>query len=355
MDWILFLGIAFIVVILATLVVFLVRGIKQGFLKTVINFGISLGGLVASFFLAKPVLWIFDRFYKFSMTFFDKFMNAFAKIPLMNQFVNGSNLHSQIVLFENTDVVMSPWLKSFLLKIFNNTRLYAGETTTLATIGANALSYILMSILVALSLFATIKIVIDMVVLKIDKIKSTGKPLSKLGGAFFGLSNAVIFVFIGISIVSVLPFGADDITVSKAIEKTVVMQPVFNISQNITTNYYANNIDWMEQNKNFTHIDEALIATYFDKTTTDEDRYVVAINIIDTNRLTETVYDKWADLTVATNFKYIFANDSLWIFDNSNMFVMSAKVSQKDKAIEYHKQIDNGDETYTNYYAWLRQ
>ena len=355
MDWILFLGVSFIAVILVTLIVFLVRGIKKGFLQTAINFGVSFGALIASFFLAKPVLWLFDRFYKFSMTFFDRFMSAFVKIPLMNQIVDSSSLQAQVQTFQSTDVVMSPWLKDFLIKIFNNTKLYVGETTTLATIGANALSYILMSILVMLSLFVTIKIVVNMLVTKIGKIKSTGKVASKLGGMAFGIANALIYIFIGIAIISVAPFGADDITVSSAVEKTKLLEPAFNISQNITTNYYATKIDWTSQNKGFTKLENNLISTYIDKNAESQERYVVTIDILYSNQLTETTYDKLLDTTKVKNLKYVFANDKIWIFDSDNMFVLSAVLSKKDKAIVYKKQIDNGDDTTTNYYAVLRQ
>lgn len=354
MDISLILGIVFVVAVFVTLVVFLVKGIKQGFLKTVIDFGISLASLAIAVFSAKPLLWLFDRFYKFSATFFDRFMLAFVKIPMMNQAVDSSTLGAQIATFESTEVTMSPWLKSFLIKIFNNTQLYEGETTTLATIGSNALSYILMLVLIILTFFITLKIVIYMLVPKIEDIKSTKKPISKLGGAFFGIANAVIFIFVGMAFFAVLPLGADDTTISDSIEKTVVIQPAFDFSQNIATNYFSGNINWTSQNKGFTTLQEDLVASYMSKSNEKDEEYIVTITLSNTLQITEKIYSKITyNYVVNTQSRYIFANNKLWIFDDANSFVKTINVYAKAKAVLYENQIDNGDETFTHYKSFL--
>ena len=77
MDWILVIGIAMIVAVAVTLIVFLVRGVKKGFLSTIINLGISVASFVVSFLLAKPILFLCDKIYIFSTKYFDKFEYAF--------------------------------------------------------------------------------------------------------------------------------------------------------------------------------------------------------------------------------------------------------------------------------------
>ena len=78
MDWIFALGIAFIVAFFAVIIFYFIKGIKGGFLNTLIDFGSTAVSLIISFFSAKFVLKLFDKIYAFSMSYFDKFATAFS-------------------------------------------------------------------------------------------------------------------------------------------------------------------------------------------------------------------------------------------------------------------------------------
>lgn len=355
MDWILVIGIAMIVAVAVTLIVFLVRGVKKGFLSTVINFGISVASFVVSFLLAKPILWLFDKIYKFSMTYFDKFALAFSKIPVMNELIhNQGELNAQIAKFQSTDVVMSPWIKDFLVKIFNNTSLESTYATTLGTIAANAMSYIIMMLLVTLSLFMTIKIVIYMFASKLDKIKRKGKALSKLGGALFGMLHGAFFVLIAIALVSVTPLGTDDKTISDSVERTKVLTPMFSVSQTLTTNYYSTKVNWTEQNNNFTKLNSAMYATFTNSKPGKEHRYIVKIKIDYNNQLKETITEvETSSVLPVKEYSYVYANGKLWVFEKITesgedkwVFVMTIGVDSKNKTIHYEKMMPD-EENYS--------
>ena len=281
------------------------------------------------------------------MSYYDKFATAFSKIPLMNELIDSSTFQTQITKFKQADVIMSSWLKGFLLKIFENTRLYEGETTNLATIGANAMSYILVIMVVVMTMFMVLNIVAGRLVKKYVKIKQQDNFKSKFGGFVFGTLTGLVYVIIYMAIISAAPIGADNTTIPDAIKRTVILEKPFEFSQTITIDYFATKIDWTSQNQNFTGLSDVMLTTY--KSQTEDAEYRAEVEIFFDNRIRERIYDQLNNVVMSNQCYYIYANGKLWEYkydENSNfVLVATRKLSKKSKALVYETEFEYAGET----------
>ena len=337
------IGIISIVISLGILLVFVFLNIKKGGKLSAINFIELLIAFVLAIFLAKPMLALFDKIFSFSMVFFNMFMLNLGQIDSFNSVVTIENYGTSIENFKNSSVGISSTLKSFFVKVFENTEPSLEGTTTLGAIASRSLSYILSLFLITLILFAVIFALVKVLsnfLEKKFKFKKSENKLKILGG-IIGFFKGFAFTIILLITLSTIPiFGISIDYIGAGFQTTKIFEAPYQFLVNTEQDMYVNSINFNNVNKLcFGSNDEVEKGNYrndIDSTT----QFSIDFIINNTYILMETKNLTTNSITSDLFDYYIFLNNTIYLYQ-SNKLTMSLPYNTKNSTIKYKATIDD--------------
>lgn len=340
-------GIISIVFLLVIVIITIITNLKLKKFTIISNSIFFLIAFLIAIFLCKPILSLFDKMFSFSTIFFNIFMLQLGQIDSLNVKVTMLNYTTAVNNFRDASVGISDTLKSFLLKVFENTTPPSDNPTTLGAIGAMSISYMFAIFIVALILFvvsfALIKVFIKFISKKI-KTKSKNSSAKVLGGLIGTLKGIIICLLVLVSFSTLPVFGISTDYLANGFESTKIMSPVYNFVVNTEQNLYESSIDFNDVSKKIYQSKEGLdYAIYQNDISGAEHRVNVellsnsaVVNLLNLNTLENENYI----------CDYIYTNNTLYLYNEAKLkFVM--QYSEKDKTIKYKTLSFNKNVIYT--------
>lgn len=202
------------VVFVAAMILF---GIKKGFIKMIIDFMSSIVAFFAAAFFSRSIAGAIQDFAIF---------NGMKK-GIQEFFTNNADLASKNVTQAIDGIAIPQIIKNYILKDFPD------PAQTLNS-GAQALAdrvfYLMLLAIVCIALFILIRVAFYFVEATIEKIFEKIKILdviNKFLGAFVGLANAILIIYVVLAIVVLLSSRIPEIT-STISESAVLSKLYFN-------------------------------------------------------------------------------------------------------------------------------
>ena len=341
----LWVGIISIVILLLIIAVTTVVNLKMK-KSTVFSNAISfLLSLVIAIFLCKPLLSLFDKMFSFSTIFFNAFMLEFGQINSLNVQVTMTNYTASVNNFKDASVGISDTLKSFLVKVFENTTAPSDTPTTLGAIASMSVSYMFALFIVALILFIVSFILIKVLMKFIkSKIKKEKNSSQKVLCAIIGVAKSLVISLIVLISVSSLPIlGISTDYFANGFETTKVLYPLYSTVVKAEQDIYINSIDFTKVNRKiYQSKDNLEYGIYQNDIEGAEHR----VNVSLTN-LNATVNILNFTTSTTENYicSYIYANNTLYMF-NSGKLMYVFQYNAKDKKIKYKTKSYNKNAIY---------
>lgn len=309
-----------IILIVGFTIIFSAKAKKKMFL---VNFTIGVASVVLAIFLAKPILSVFDKLFAFSSSMVSVFMHTFGNIPSMNNTVTSLNYTQAVVDFEASDVGVSSTIKTFLINVFENTKLGSGESTTLSLIASKAFSYLTALLLIAVVLsvvfFVILKLIFNLITRKKSFLKNDSPskivvlPLATIKGVFFALVTIIIF--------SSIPFiSMTTDYLSTGFEQTKIFNTPYQWIVKTEQNIYAEQIDWQNVYSSSANKNQDLVYGVYSDTNEDSE-YHLNIELIGDTLTQTAIID---GLPAVTTYKFVYSINKLQLFSiDSSSYVAS--------------------------------
>lgn len=331
------IGILTLVAIGLILIGGFVWGLKTGFKKAGISFLVTVASLAVAIFVSAPLLSLFDKWFNFSLLFVDFFFAKFSVIQSMNTIVNSTTISSAVTAFSNTDVGLASWIKDFLIKIFGNTVIPEGQTTTLSLLASKTFSYFVALFIVAVIVFFVVSIVLNLILGKILKLH---KGKGKLFGGIIGILQGVIISMMLLVTFSTVPFfGTQTDFIGEGFKQIKFCDTAYTSFKNFEDNLYIKNISWKTVNNNIYGKATDIGTKYVDSK--NNDKYSVEIEVdFAKNDWNEKLLIKSTNQILNQKHSFVYANSTIYVFDEQTVF---ATYKVKDKTIIYKSMIKVGE------------
>ena len=231
-----FIGIISTVIVLGIIALFIFLNIKKGGKLSAISLLEFVVAFVLAILLTKPMLALFDKIFSFSMIFFNVFMLDLGQIETFNTKVTFENYDTVVQNFKSSSVGIADNLKSFFVKVFENSDPPYEATTTLGAIASRSLSYMLSLFVMTFILFVVIYVLVKLLsnfLNKKFKFKSDDKP-NKIVGGIIGFFKGLFVSLLVIVSFSTIPFFGTSIDyIGSGFQTTAVLDSPYQLVVNL--------------------------------------------------------------------------------------------------------------------------
>ena len=203
------LSIVIDVIVIALLWFYVMRGIKKGLVKSILEFATGIVSFIAAFLFYKPV-----ADYLMKLSFFERLTDSVKDAIAEKMLSSAENLNQ-----------FPKWVGNLAT---------SGAESTSAVI-AERISQMAVNVIAIVLIYVVIRIVLMAFNFLFDRIKilKIGE-LNALGGACFGFVNAAVIIYIAMMIVFVMATSETGSELNEAIKSTYVARLFYD--NNLLTN-----------------------------------------------------------------------------------------------------------------------
>ncbi len=201
----------------AFVAVMVLFGIYKGFVRMIVDLLSNIVSFIAAVLLSRPIAGAIQDF-----AIFDG-----MKKGIQEFFTNNADLASKNVSQTIDGIILPKFIKDFILKDFPDT---AQAVNSGAQALAERIFYLMLLAVICIAIFIIVRVAFYFVETAIEKVFKKIKVLdmtNKFLGAFFGIADAILFVYVILAIAALLASQLPGIT-RMVSESAVVSKFYFN-------------------------------------------------------------------------------------------------------------------------------